>query len=115
MLVLQMLNEAWISIKSNKLRSFLTILGILIGVAAVVLMVATGQTVRNEINKQLESLGGNKLIIIPASVKTGGVHSGRMRPTTTYQDCLAIKKVRNVVNAAPIIRLSATVFYGGNN
>jgi putative ABC transport system permease protein len=110
-----MLTEAWISIKSNKLRSFLTILGILIGVAAVVLMVATGQTVRNEINKQLESLGGNKLIVTPAAVKMGGVHSGRMSPTTTYKDCLAIKKVRNVINAAPIIRLSSTVFYSGNN
>jgi putative ABC transport system permease protein len=110
-----MLNEAWISIKSNKLRSFLTVLGILIGVAAVVLMVATGQTVRNEINKQLESLGGNKLIIVPASIKTGGIHAGRTRSTSTYQDCLAIKRVRNVSNAAPLIRLSATVFYGGNN
>jgi putative ABC transport system permease protein len=115
MLFFQMLNEAWISIKSNKLRSFLTVLGILIGVAAVVLMVATGQAVQNEINKQLESLGGNKLIIVPASTKSGGVHTGRMRPTTTYQDCLAIKKVRNVSDAAPVVRLSATVFYGGNN
>ena len=53
-----MLKEAWISIRSNKLRSFLTILGIIIGVCAVVLMVAEGQTVRNEINKELESFGG---------------------------------------------------------
>jgi putative ABC transport system permease protein len=115
MLFFQMLNEAWISIKSNKLRSFLTVLGILIGVAAVVLMVATGQAVQIEINKQLESLGGNKLIIVPASTKTGGIHTGRTRSTTTYKDCLAIKKIRNVVNVAPLIRLSATVFFGGNN
>jgi putative ABC transport system permease protein len=110
-----MLNEAWISIKSNKLRSFLTVLGILIGVGAVVLMVAVGEAVQIEINKQLASLGGNKLIIIPAATKTGGVHTGRSRPTTTYQDSLAIKKIRNVMHVAPVIRLSATVFYSGNN
>jgi putative ABC transport system permease protein len=114
LLVIPMLHEAWISIKTNKLRSFLTILGIMIGVCAVVLMVATGQTVRNEINKELEGLGGNKLIILPGSATRGGMRGG-MRPTTTYSDYKAIKKVKDVVEAAPLIRVTSRVISSVSN
>ena len=54
-----MLHEAWVSIQSNKLRSFLTTLGIIIGVCAVVIMVAAGQTVTKMINKSLSGMGSN--------------------------------------------------------
>ena len=50
-MIYQILKESWISISAYKLRTFLTMLGILIGVAAVVMMVAAGQTVQNEITK----------------------------------------------------------------
>ena len=110
-----MLKEAWTSIKSNKLRSFLTILGIIIGVCAVVLMVAVGQTVRNEINKELESFGGNKLIVSPAKTNIGGVKGGADRPTTTYDDYKAISKVKDVKEAAPMITVSAQIIHGSRN
>lgn len=109
-----MLNEAWISIKSNKLRSFLTILGIIIGVAAVVVMVAVGETVRNEINKELESFGGNKLIIAPGAAKKSGV-SGGNRLSLTYQDTKALKEVKNVKNVAATVTVPSTIIYNGYN
>ncbi|MDR1425381.1 MAG: ABC transporter permease [Rickettsiales bacterium] len=102
--------------KSNKLRSFLTILGILIGICAVVLMVAVGQTVRNEINKELESLGGNRLIVLAGSGKRGGVAERGSRLPMKYQDYLAIRGIKNVKYSSPIVYLGgARVIYGANN
>jgi putative ABC transport system permease protein len=110
------MNEAGVSMRSNKLRSFLTILGILIGVCAVVLMVATGQTVRNEINRELESLGGNKLIITPGSARKGGVMDRGNRLPLRYPDYLAIKDLRNVKYSAPILQASAVrAVHSSNN
>lgn len=115
MLIIPMFREAWISMKSNKLRSFLTILGVLIGVCAVVLMVAVGQTVRNEINKELESFGGNKLIIGPGRSARGGLSSSGGKPTLSYSDYEAIKNVKNVKNAAPVFMVMSRIVYGSNN
>ena len=111
-----MLKEAWISIISNKLRSFLTILGVVIGVCAVVLMVATGQTVQLEIDKQLDGFGGNMMLVVPASSNRGGIRSGRGGlPTLTMQDMEAIKNVKNVVYVAPLVTSKFQVVAGGNN
>lgn len=115
LLVLPMLKEAWVSIKSNKLRSFLTILGIIIGVCAVVLMVATGQTVRNEINKELESFGGNKLIITPAKTDIAGVRGGSQGTTTTYDDYKAIRQLKDVKYAAPMVSVTTHIVHGSYN
>jgi putative ABC transport system permease protein len=112
---LQLLKEAGISMKSNKLRSFLTILGILMGVCAVVMMVATGQTVRNEINRELESFGGNKLIISPGLSKKGGLYSRGSKFSIKYSDYNAIKEIKNVKNIAPMFRGNARIIYGSNN
>jgi len=115
-MILPMLKEAWISIISNKLRSFLTILGVVIGVCAVVLMVATGQAVQLEIDKQLEGIGGNMMLIMPASTNRGGIHSGRGGwPTLTMQDMEAIKTIKNVVNVAPFVTSSFQIVAGANN
>jgi len=111
-----MFKEAYISILSNKLRSFLTIFGVVIGVCAVVLMVATGQTVQLEIDKQLEGIGGNMMLVVPASKDRGGIHSGRGgTPTMTMQDMEALKQVKNVVNVAPLVNSSYQVVANGNN
>ncbi len=115
-MILPMLKEAWISIISNKLRSFLTILGVVIGVCAVVLMVATGQAVQLEIDKQLEGIGGNMMLVVPASSNRGGIHSGRGgRPTLTMQDMVAVKAIENVINVAPLVRSNFQVVAGSNN
>ena len=115
MLVIPMFRESWISIRSNKLRSFLTILGVLIGVCAVVLMVATGQTVRNEINKELESFGGNKLIIGPGRSTRGGISSSGSKSFLSYNDYLAIKGAKDVKDVAATFLASAMAIYGSYN
>lgn len=115
-MILPMLKEAWISIISNKLRSFLTILGVVIGVCAVVLMVATGQAVQLAIDKQLEGIGGNMMLVVPASSNRGGIHSGRGgMPTLTMQDMEAVKNVENVVNVAPLVSSNYQIVSGANN
>lgn len=115
-MMIAMLKEAWISIISNKLRSFLTILGVVIGVCAVVLMVATGQAVQLEIDKQLEGFGGNMMLVVPASSNRGGVRSGRGGlPTLTLEDMKAIKGLKNVVNVAPLVTSRYQVVAGSNN
>ena len=87
----------------------------MIGVCAVVLMVATGQTVRNEINKELESFGGNKIIVTPAKTDRGGVRGAGTRPTTTYKDYKAIRNVKDVLDAAPMVTVGAQIINGSNN
>ena len=71
------IKEAWISISSHKLRSFLTTLGIIIGVGAVVLMVAAGQTVTLVINNSFASMGGQLVMLHPSFVVTSGIKSGQ--------------------------------------
>ena len=88
--------ESWISIKANKLRSFLTTLGIIIGVCAVVIMVAAGQTVQNMINESLEGMGSNLLIIRPEFVATSGV-KGSGQTVVKTNDADVVKKIKDIV------------------
>ncbi len=108
-------SEAWISIISHKLRSFLTTLGIIIGVCAVVMMVAAGQTVTNIINDTFSSMGSNLLIIAPGTGIEGGVRTGRTRSTISLDDMKAIKRTKGVANAAPIVNSTAQAVYNSNN
>lgn len=107
--------EAWISITSYKLRTFLTTLGIMIGVAAVVLMVAVGQTVQNVIDESFESMGGNLLIVLPGASISGGVRTAMGRPTVTRQDMDAIKEIKDVVTTSYATQAGVQAVYGKNN
>ena len=77
------LKESWVSISSNKIRSFLTVLGIVIGVMAVVIMVAVGETVESEISSQFSALGTNTIMIRAGVARMGGVRTGNMQTLTT--------------------------------
>ena len=114
-MIIQILRESWISITAYKMRTFLTTLGIMIGVAAVVLMVAAGQTVQNTINESFESMGGNLIIIVPGQSVSGGVRTARGRPTVTFADVDALKTIPDVVAASYIVSTSAQAVYGSNN
>ncbi len=70
------LGSSWDAIRTHKLRSTLTSLGILIGIAAVVLTVGLGQGAQQQVSKQLSALGGNLLIVSPGSATTSGVRGG---------------------------------------
>src|ERR1700753_3392623 len=76
------LSNAWDAIRTHRLRSALTALGILIGIAAVVLTVGLGQGAQQQVSKTLAALGGNLLIVSPGSSTTSGVRGGLGSSTT---------------------------------
>ena len=114
-MIYQILKESWISISAYKLRTFLTMLGILIGVAAVVMMVAAGQTVQNEITKTFDSMGTNLIIIGPGETVSGGVRGGRGRPSVSFDDVESLKGLKDVKTASYIVNAGVQAVYGSNN
>ncbi len=102
---------------ANALRSVLTMLGIIIGVAAVIAMVAIGSGAKARVNDQIRSLGANLAIISAGNVQVGGVRLGiGASSTLTDEDARAIKReVEGVEAAAPFIRTQAQVVYGATN
>ncbi len=108
------LKESWLSISGNKIRSFLTVLGIIIGVLAVVLMVAVGETVQTEITDQFSSLGTNTIVIRAGAAQIGGVRSGN-RQTLTTDDAEVIAKLPDVAAITPVQISGAQIVYGNKN
>ena len=108
---------AVVSLKINKMRSILTSLGIIIGVSAVIIMLAVGTGAREKVQKDMESMGSNLLTIRSASAKTGGVRMGLgTRPTLTIKDAEAIKKnARGVAAVASVSSESKQLTYGNQN
>ena len=108
------LKESWLSISGNKIRSFLTVLGIIIGVMAVVIMVAVGETVQHQITDQFSSLGTNTIMIRAGAAQTAGVRSGS-RQTLTIDDAQFIGRLPDVMAVTPVQNGSAQVIYGNKN
>ncbi len=108
---------AWGAICSNRLRSLLTMLGIIIGVAAVIAMVSIGMGVRKSINDSIGKLGGNLLIIMPGATNRGGVQTAAGTAITlTYADAEAIKKqVKHIKCVSPIVSNSCQIVYENKN
>lgn len=109
------LKEAWISIASYKLRTFLTMLGIMIGVAAVVMMVSAGQAVQNRITQTFASMGSNLILIGPAELVSGGVRGGRGKPSVSIADVAALKALKDVETTSYNIGAAAQAVYGSSN
>ncbi len=108
------LKESWLSVSGNKMRSFLTVLGIVIGVMAVVIMVAVGETVQKQITDQFSSLGTNTIMIRAGAAQTGGVRTGN-RQTLTMDDAQFIAKLPDVAAVTPVQNSGAQVVYGNKN
>ncbi len=108
---------AAISLKVNILRSVLTTLGIIIGVAAVIVMVSVGAGARANVERLIESIGSNLIIVVPGSASHGGVRGGLgTAPTLTEGDAEAIQnELESVVIAAPSVSGSAQVIFGNAN
>src|SRR4051794_27997010 len=104
------------TLRRNKMRSFLTGLGIIIGVAAVVAMVAIGQGTREQIRSQIASMGANMIMVMPGSSGAGGVKYGMGSITTlTPDDAEAIGKECPAVNGvAPAVRVGMASIVAGN-
>ena len=105
------------SLKVNKLRSALTSLGIIIGVSAVIIMLAIGTGASKQVQSNMESMGSNLLTIRSASAKTGGVRMGSgTKPSLTLKDAMAIQKMVAGVDAvAPASSEAKQVMYGNQN
>lgn len=114
MSISDILKESWLSISGNKIRSFLTVLGIIIGVMAVVIMVAVGETVQHEITGQFSSLGTNTIMIRAGAAQTAGVRTGN-RQTLTIDDAQFIAKLPDVMAVSPVQQGSAQAIYGNKN
>ncbi len=92
----------------NKLRSFLTALGIIIGVGAVIAVVAIGEGAKSQVEETFASMGTNLLIVMSGSSNAGGARGGfGSQPTITYDDLKAICDVTTVAAAAPVLRVNA--------
>jgi putative ABC transport system permease protein len=101
------------TLAKNKLRSGLTILGVVIGIAAVTTMVSLGQSAAHLVQEQFETLGSNVIVVLPASSQTGGLRTGTVT-TLTEADCHAIAtECPSVLAVSPFIGTSGQVI-GGN-
>ena len=105
------------ALRVNKMRSALTMLGIIIGVGAVITMLAVGTGARERISAQMASIGSNLLIVMPGSSTSGGLRMGMgTQSTLTADDAEAIaRECPSVLDVAPTYNGGAQVVYGNQN
>jgi len=117
MKILASMRIALRALRVNRLRSALTMLGIIIGVAAVIAMVAVGSGATVRIQEQIQSIGSNLIIVMPGSITTNGMRLGSGAGVTlTEDDARAIAAECPAVTAvAPVVRGGAQVLFGNNN
>ncbi len=105
------------ALERNKMRSALTMLGVFIGVAALIAMVAVGQGANEAVRKQIESLGTNLLVVVPGASRMGGMRGGLGSASTlTVADARAIRReVPSVGSVSYLIRRLAQIQYASQN
>jgi len=115
-MIFAMLGEAWRAMGANRLRTLLTMLGMVIGVGAVVLMMSIGQGAQYAIKQTIAAMGSNLFILLSGHTMTGGVRSGSGEAhSLTVSDADAIAELAGVQAVAPIHPGSAQIVYGPNN
>jgi putative ABC transport system permease protein len=111
-----MLREAWHAMGANRLRSFLTMLGMMIGVAAVIMMLAIGEGAQFMVDQSIASMGSNLFIILSGSTTSGGLRLGTgATPTLTTSDADAIAELPSIAAVAPVSPGTGQIVYGSNN
>lgn len=117
MLIWESITIALHELFANKLRSVLTMLGIIIGVAAVIAMVSIGMGVKSNVEDSMASLGSNMLIVTPGAANSGGIRGAAgSRESLKYDDAMAIKKkIKNIDHVSPIVQRSYQIVYGNQN
>ena len=105
------------AIKANKMRSILTSLGIIIGVAAVIIMLAIGNGAQITIQNEMKSMGTNLVMIRSGTSTSGGKRMGHgSQPTMKASDGNAIEeKIKGIAMAAPVLNDAGQVVYGNAN
>jgi putative ABC transport system permease protein len=105
------------ALQVNKLRTVLTALGVIIGVGAVVTMMAIGAGAQARVSEQIQSLGSNLIIVLSGSITSGGVRLGAgSQPTITEDDARVIQReVAGVQVAAPVMRGGVQIVFANTN
>jgi putative ABC transport system permease protein len=111
------LKTALRAIRRNILRSFLTMLGIIVGIAAVIVGVSMGAGAKAEVDKQIASMGNNLLIVFSGNMSRGGVRGGfGMQPNLTERDYETLRReVPGIVGISPEVRTTVQVVAGNQN
>ena len=111
-----MFGEAWVAMGANRLRTALTMLGMVIGVGAVVIMMAIGQGAQYAVQQTISTMGSNLFIVLSGSFTTAGVRSGSAgAPTLNVADANAISELDGVVNVSPTHQGTRQLVYGSQN
>ncbi|UJP01667.1 MAG: ABC transporter permease [Nitrosomonas sp.] len=110
------IGEALRALRQNRLRTGLTMLGMIIGVAAVVLMLSIGQGARTKINETIAAMGSNLFLVVPGATSSGGFSfgSGSVR-TLTINDAYAIAELSSVSATAPVTTGTVQLNYAAKN
>ena len=116
-MILRLFKTAFIALRVNILRSFLTMPGIIIGVSAVIIMVSLGAGAQEEVDAQIESLGGNVFILFGSFRRNGGANTGAGSVQSLEQKHadLLETNVGSVEIAAPQLSTNAQVIFGNLN
>jgi putative ABC transport system permease protein len=110
------LKTAFDALLRNRARSLLTMLGVVIGVGAVIVTVAIGSGARVSVQQQISSLGSNLIIVLPGSVTQSGARTGSGGASTlTPEDALAVAGLPGVSAVTPVVTVRTQVVGGGNN
>lgn len=115
--MLAIVKTALRAVRRNILRSFLTMLGIIVGIAAVIVGVSMGTGAKAEVDRQIASMGNNLLIIFSGNMSRGGVRGGfGMQPTLTERDYDALRhEVTGLAGISPEVRATVQVVAGNQN
>jgi putative ABC transport system permease protein len=116
MMLREILAEAGQAMGANRLRTGLTMLGMIIGVAAVVLMLAIGQGAQVMVGESIAAMGSNLFIVLSGSATSGGLRTGSgTAPTLTLKDAEAIGELPEIEAVAPVMPNTAQLIYGARN
>jgi putative ABC transport system permease protein len=115
MLFLEIIRVALSAVRANKLRSFLTALGIIIGIAAVITMVALGEGAQRSVKARLEAMGTNVLTVRPGQQMMGGIDRGAARLTTKDAEAIIASSPRYIIGVAPEMERRQQVVWVSRN
>lgn len=111
-----MLGEAWHAMGANRLRTFLTMLGMVIGVGAVVLMMAIGQGAEASVKRSINAMGSNLFVVLSGPPNVAGARSATGNaPSLNTKDANAIAELDGVSGVAPVTMGKAQIVFGSNN
>jgi len=116
MIIGALLGEGWAAMRANRLRTSLTMLGMVFGVGAVIMMLAIGQGAQLMVSESIASMGSNLFIVLSGSTTAGGLRQGAGTvPTLTLEDAQAISELSEIAAVAPTFSNTAQLIYASSN